>query len=60
MNSNIKTQKHKRPYRKPALRVVKLAAREVLATGCKVSGGFAGSLPMNQLCDSNTCFVAGS
>jgi len=41
MKSNTNTQP-KRPYRKPALRVVKLVAKEVLGDSCKVAGGNIG------------------
>lgn len=48
----------KRSYEKPKLRVIDLAAEEVLAIGCKVSdGGMAfGASP----CPANSCNQAGS
>ena len=48
----------KRPYEKPRLRAIQLAAEEVLAAGCKIEGGgFAfGVSP----CIGNFCQVVGS
>lgn len=34
-----KNNKDKRPYERPKLRVIDLVADEVLAIGCKLSGG---------------------
>jgi hypothetical protein len=51
-------RKTKRPYERPKLRIIDLAAEEVLAVGCKVSdGGIAfGGSP----CPANNCNQAGS
>ena len=50
--------KAKRPYEKPAVRTIKLAAEEVLGVGCKTSqGGFnVGGSP----CMANGCVKKGS
>ncbi len=55
MSDHLDPEK-KNEYRKPDLREVELAAKEVLAIGCKVSGGGinAGSSP----CDTGNCAVA--
>jgi len=48
----------KRPYEKPRLRTIELAAEEVLAAGCKtVGGGFA---PLASPCLMNSCAGLGS
>lgn len=61
MNTSDKTQKVKRAYRKPTVRVVKLAAREVLATGCKLDAfPSPGPAPVNDPCNLGTCAVSGS
>lgn len=40
MNENDKNQDcRKKPYEKPKLRIIELAAEEVLAAGCKLSVG---------------------
>ena len=51
-------ERKKRVYEKPRLRVIELAADEVLGIGCKlVSGGSAsGATP----CWANSCGQAGS
>lgn len=60
MNSNFR-EKEKKPYEKPEIRAIDLAADEVLAVGCKtpttfpVSGG--GPAPG---CLTNTCSQDGS
>jgi hypothetical protein len=48
----------KRPYEKPELRVVELAAEEVLAAGCKTSfsGTAVGAVP----CTAGSCAGEGS
>ena len=52
-------EKQKRTYEKPQLRVIELAAEEVLGFGCKLSsGGRAVGSPAN--CVSNGCHVAAS
>jgi hypothetical protein len=55
---NKPTETEKRPYEKPRVRVIDLAADEVLAIGCKtISGGFnTGAAP----CTANSCSVVGS
>jgi hypothetical protein len=44
MMKSTKNGQTKRQYRKPGLRVVKLAAKEVLGDGCKIAGSGVGSL----------------
>jgi hypothetical protein len=48
----------KRPYEKPMLRTIELAAEEVLAGGCKVAGG--GSAPLGATCLAVPCVDSGS
>jgi hypothetical protein len=51
----------KEPYQTPRLRVVDLAADEVLAIGCKLSTGAAGPVVGNTGCVSpSPCFSPGS
>ena len=52
------TVKPKRPYHKPQLRTIKLAADEVLAKGCKMATPSAGFL--NTGCLAGGCFNNGS
>ena len=52
---NSRTQK--RAYDKPRLRIIRLSADEVLATGCKtspVSTGFGSNLCTSGVCSSTT------
>ena len=53
-----KEQQNKKKYEKPSLRVIELAAEEVLVAGCKtISGGSAvGSMP----CTFSRCSGRGS
>jgi hypothetical protein len=57
MGDSAKTAERK-AYEKPQLRIIELAAEEVLAAGCKLSGGgFAfGVAP----CPNNGCAGPGS
>ncbi len=48
----------KRPYEKPQLRIIQLAAEEVLAVGCKLVNGPGG--PIAPTCTSSSCFAPGS
>jgi hypothetical protein len=59
MKPESKRKQCKEPYKKPALRVVELSTREVLAVGCKTqSTGFnAGSGPG---CLAGSCAVSDS
>ena len=56
-NDNRKAEK-KLEYKKPELKTVELAAKEVLAVGCKISGG--GINTGTSPCDVGTCAVASS
>ena len=58
MKREIKKEGEKRPYEKPKLTTIELAADEVLFIGCKLaSGGFAfGASP----CPANFCTQDGS
>ncbi len=59
MNRDKRTGNGKLPYRKPRLRRIRLAAEEVLAPGCKLSGGgSAVGAPSN--CIDNSCAGVGS
>lgn len=54
-NKNKKAGVGKQPYVKPQVRAIKLAADEVLATGCKtspVSFGFGSNLCTSGFCSS--------
>lgn len=54
-----KKEKGKQPYEKPGLRIIELAAEEVLAIGCKtVTGG--GSVPVAIPCNAAGCAQLGS
>jgi hypothetical protein len=46
------------PYVRPVCRSIDLVAEEVLAVGCKLSGGQGG--PIGATCTSSSCFNAGS
>jgi len=48
MRSQQNKKKIKQPYQKPRLRTIELAADEVLAVGCKITGMSPGvGLPFN-------------
>lgn len=51
--------KSKQPYEKPGLRIIQLAAEEVLAVGCKLSSG-GGHLPVATPCNAIGCSGIGS
>lgn len=52
-------ENNKSVYEKPQLRVIELAAEEVMATGCKIMGGT--SIGRNGLpCASGQCVSIGS
>ncbi len=51
----------RKPYEKPKLRAVELAAGEVLVTGCKTAAGFSiAGISALTPCISNTCTGEGS
>lgn len=53
--NGVKSSTRKAPYVKPQIRAIKLAADEVLATGCKtspVSFGFGSNLCTSGFCSS--------
>ncbi len=51
--------KSKKPYEKPTLRTIELAAEEVMAVGCKtITGG--GGAPTATPCDVGACTINGS
>ena len=54
-----KIKRTKRDYKKPTLRVIDLAAEEVLAIGCKTTTGGTASLAMPCL-PGNSCSGPGS
>ena len=62
MPDNDDTKKTKRPYEKPVLRVIELAAEEVLAVGCKTqSAGTSGFGNGKTLCTfPRQCYGPGS
>jgi len=51
-------KKKKEKYEKPQLQVIELKADEVLAPGCKLSGGGGGALP--PTCEAGGCLGPGS
>ena len=51
-------ENRRRPYEKPRLHAIRLAADEVLAVGCKLDGGPGGPIGANGT--SSSCFSAGS
>ena len=57
MRQNSK-QNSRRPYKKPGLRVVELAAKEALAVGCKT--GSSGPDVGNPGCQFKNCTTSGS
>lgn len=56
MAKSNKNVQPKREYRKPGLRIVKLAAKEVLGDGCKVSEQAIGSL--TNTCSNIQCSIS--
>lgn len=59
MKFDEEMKKSKKPYEKPMLRTIELAAEEVLAVGCKLaSSGTAFGAPAN--CIANSCAGPGS
>lgn len=57
MKPERKHENNKPPYEKPRLRIIKLSADEVLATGCKtspVSTGFGSNMCMSGFCSNTT------
>jgi hypothetical protein len=57
MRKDGKQEKTKKPYEKPRLRIIELAAEEVLAVGCKTAGTGAFGLPT---CRARPCVNTGS
>ena len=53
-----KPEEKLQPYEKPKLRVIELAAEEVLAVGCKTNAG--GPNPAPPQCAPGGCFQVGS
>ncbi|MFP4476236.1 MAG: hypothetical protein ACLFOY_11815 [Desulfatibacillaceae bacterium] len=53
---------NRRPYEKPRLRVIELAAEEVLAVGCKLPppGGRGFGNPAPSCLEPRRCFARGS
>ena len=47
-----------REYEKPRLRVIELAAEEVLGAGCKLE--FSGVAPLAAPCEANNCELSGT
>ena len=56
MSTEARPQK-RLPYEKPKLRVIDLAAEEVLGVGCKMGGSRA---ERNNTCISGSCSALGS
>ena len=54
----VSGRRHRQAYAKPRLRIIDLAAEEVLAVGCKLEGGPGG--PILPSCTASSCFAAGS
>jgi len=54
----MEEKKKKAKYEKPKLRVIELKAEEVMAGGCKITGG--GSAVGGATCTANSCAGAGS
>lgn len=58
-NSTSKTSRRsRRPYEKPVLRTIHLAAEEVLSVGCKLPDGPGG--PIGANCTAAACFSPGT
>jgi hypothetical protein len=53
-NHDKREENTKQPYEKPKLRVIELAAEEVLAVGCKVNPGDPTGFN-NQGCTTGVC-----
>lgn len=53
MKTEVESKKKKRPYKKPELKTIELAAREVLAAGCKLDGG--GNNFGDEPCNIGSC-----
>jgi len=51
-------ENNKRPYEKPQLRTIELAAEEVLAVGCKLPTSPGG--PIGMTCTAVPCLAPGS
>ncbi len=58
MKSKQTEHRPKRAYSEPRMRVISLAAEEVLGVGCKVFGG--GAAPLGPSCTFNNCAESGS
>lgn len=59
MKNDKVTDSHKQPYEKPQLRIIELAAEEVMAAGCKTVS--TTSTGVNGLpCASGACVNVGS
>lgn len=58
MAPDIKKEKHKQEYEKPRLRVIELAADEVMATGCKTDSTASAGVTTHPPCLSNLCVNA--
>ncbi|MEW6109941.1 MAG: hypothetical protein AB1632_12355 [Nitrospirota bacterium] len=59
MEHNKNGENNKKPYEKPRIRIIELAAEEVLAPSCKTLGG-GGSLPVAIPCNATGCSGIGS
>ena len=59
MNHRNEKGKEKLPYEKPEIKVIELAAEEVLGIGCKIDGA-APTLPLGLTCYDTQCNVQGS
>jgi hypothetical protein len=59
MSNSITNDKEKKTYQPPEIKVIELAAEEVLAVGCKTeeTSGEDGGPPT---CTLGTCFTSGS
>ncbi|MBU2487771.1 MAG: hypothetical protein KKA60_00110 [Proteobacteria bacterium] len=61
MKDRTKEKPGRRPYEKPSLTVIELAAEEVLAVGCKVVSGVRGFDNAGPSCAlPKTCYGPGS
>jgi len=58
MKTEREKEKRKKPYEKPRLTTIELAAEEVLGVGCKLE--LAGTAFGVSPCPSNNCMLAGS
>ncbi len=57
---NKKENKDKTEYKKPRLRVIELAAEEVLVAGCKTAAGTSAPLNPDSCHIGNYCAAPGS